>query len=77
MEVNIWKQFEALTKSGVRTIGTVTFINNVQGTSTIQLRNGNTMTVKGVSVPVNGVALTIDNVIVAALPTLPQYQVTV
>lgn len=77
MEVNIWKKFVGLMPGGSRTIGKVVFINTVQGTSTIEMRDGARFNVKGTSVPVDSRAIITDGVIVGQAPDLPHYVVEV
>lgn len=75
--VNPWKRFISLLPGGVRTVGTVTGIHPLSGTSTVQLRNGSSVTVQGLSVPVGQRAFIVDGRITGPAPNLPQYEVEV
>lgn len=77
MEVNVWKRLESILPKGTRLVAEVTFLNTVQGTSTVQRRGGASFIARGVSVPVGQNALIIDGNIVSKAPDLPQYDVVV
>ena len=73
---NIWQRFKSLIPEGVRTIVTVTS-NNGNGTSTVTLRDGTTMTVQGESVPAGNKALVEGGAVKTQVPDLPGYESTV
>ncbi|MDV7210935.1 hypothetical protein [Azotobacter beijerinckii] len=64
--VNPWKKFIGLLPGGVRTVGTVMAVNTARGTSTVELRNGISITARG-----------IDGQITGPAPELPQYDIEV
>lgn len=74
--VNPWKKFAALLPGGARTVVTVT-TNHGDGTSTVTLRNGSTMRVKGESVAPPDKALVVDGEIRRKVPSLPQHAASV
>ncbi|QJD58201.1 hypothetical protein HG264_04365 [Pseudomonas sp. gcc21] len=75
--VNPWKRFIGLLPGGVRTVGTVTSINSNNGTSNVQLRNGTSVAVQGVSVAVGLMAFVVDGRVAGPAPALDQYEVEV
>lgn len=75
--VNPWKRFIGLLPGGSRTVGTVASINASSGTSTVTLRNGVQVTVRGVSVQAGQKAFIVDGQITGPAPSLPQYDVEV
>lgn len=75
--VNPWKRFIGLLPGGTRLIGVVTSIHTAQGTSTLSLRNGSTVVVRGTSVPIGNKAFVVDGQITGPAPSLPQYDIEV
>lgn len=75
--VNPWKRFIGLLPGGSRTVGTVVSLNLQAGTSTLELRNGSQISVKGTGVPVGLKAFVSDGRVVGTAPSLPQYDVEV
>lgn len=75
--VNPWKRFIGLLPGGTRLIGSVTAVHAAQGTSTLSLRNGSTVTVRGTSVPIGTKAFVVDGQITGPAPSLPQYDIEV
>ncbi|MGI9273556.1 MAG: hypothetical protein ACR2PT_01680 [Endozoicomonas sp.] len=73
---NIWQQFKSLIPEGARTVVTVSN-NNGNGTSTVTLRDGTTMTVQGESVAAGNKALVEGGTIKTQVPDLPSYESTV
>ena len=74
--INPWKQFKGLLPKASRIIGTVD-THNSNGTSTIILRNGLTMTAKGQSVSTGKKVLIESGEVVREVPDLPSYDVQV
>ena len=75
--VNIWKRFVGLIPDGIRTVATVRSVNTLGGTSTVELRTGTYMTVRGTDVEVGSKAYIADGVITGAAPNLPHMDVDV
>ncbi|MTI11854.1 hypothetical protein [Sansalvadorimonas verongulae] len=73
---NPWKQFQGLLPKASRIIGTVAS-HNSNGTSTITLRDGVTMTAKGQSVSVGQRAFVEGGEIVREVPDLPNHKIQV
>ena len=73
---NPWKQFQGLLPQTSRFIGTVAS-HNANGTSTITLRNGSSMTAKGQGVAVSSKALIDDGEVLREVPSLPAYTVQI
>ena len=73
---NPWKQFQSLLPKVSRTIGTVFQLND-NGTSTVTLRNGGTLTVKDQGVNAGHQVLIERGEIVQEVPALPVYSVQV
>ena len=71
--INIWQQFKSLIPEGARTVVTVTS-NNGNGTSTVTLRDGTTMTVQGETVPAGNKVLVEGGAIKTQVPDLPSYE---
>ena len=74
--VNIWKNFEGLLPKPGRIIGTIAS-HNSNGTSTILLRDGTTMTAKGLEVDVGKKVLIAGSNIEQEVPNLPVYDAQV
>ena len=75
--VNPWKRFIGLLPGGVRTVATVRSIDTGIGISTVELRTGTRIAVRGVDVPVGSNAYVADGVITGPAPNLPHYDVDV
>ncbi|MTI12039.1 hypothetical protein [Sansalvadorimonas verongulae] len=73
---NPWKQFQGLLPKASRIIGTVTS-HNSNGTSTLTLRNGSTITVRGQTVAVGQKVLVEDGEVRREVPDLPVYNVQI
>ncbi|MTI11831.1 hypothetical protein [Sansalvadorimonas verongulae] len=73
---NPWKQFQGLLPKASRIIGTVAS-HNSNGTSTITLRDGSTMTAKGRGVGVGQKAFVEGGEVVREVPDLPVYSAQV
>ena len=73
---NIWQQFKALLPDGVRIVATVK-VNNGNGTSQAELRDGSVITVKGESVGVGEKLFIQNGEVKEAAPDLAQYEVEV
>ena len=68
--INPWKQFSVLLPKPGRVIGTVVS-HNSNGTSTLTLRSGTSIIVRGQAVPVNNKALIEGREIIRQIPDLP------
>jgi len=75
--VNPWKKFIGLLPGGVRAVGTVTAVDTVSGTSTLQLHNGTQIAARGVDVAADNKAFIVDGQITGPAPSLPQYDIEV
>lgn len=71
--VNVWKNFIGLLPGGSRTVGAVISINTSAGTSVVELRNGNRVSVRGTSVSAGQNAFIVDGQVMGQAPSLPQY----
>ena len=69
--INPWKQFTGLLPKASRIIGTVAS-HNSNGTSTITLRDGTTMTANGQAVSTGKKALVEGGEVVREVPELPK-----
>ncbi len=70
--VNPWQRFKGLLPGGSRAVVTVISVN-ADGTSTVRLRNGESVLARGNNVPVNATALLVDGELKGAVPSLPQF----
>ena len=75
--VNPWKRFIGLLPGGVRTVAIVRSIDTTAGISTVELRTGTRVTMRGVDVPVNSKAYIADGTITGPAPNLPHLDVEV
>lgn len=75
--VNPWKRFISLLPGGSRVVGTVTYVSTLNGTTTVQLRNGSDITAFGVSVVAGNKCFVKDGQVIGPAPNLPQYDVEV
>lgn len=75
--VNPWKRFISLLPGGSRVVGTVTYVSTLNGTTTVQLRNGSDITAFGVSVAAGNKCFVKDGQVIGPAPNLPQYDVEV
>ncbi len=73
---NPWKAFQGLLPKPRRVIGTVVY-HKSNGTSTITLRNGSSITARGQGVEVGEKVLVEDGEVVREVPDLPDYQSSV
>ena len=73
---NPWKRFQELLPRAARIIGTVSS-HNSNGTSTITLRDGIALTVKGQSVDVGRQVLIEAGAVNQEVPNLPVYEAQV
>ena len=73
---NPWVRFGALTAPGAKAVVAVAAIK-ANGTSTVTLRTGESITVQGVSVPVGSKAVIQNGAIIGQAPDLPAVSVTV
>ncbi|MTI11686.1 hypothetical protein [Sansalvadorimonas verongulae] len=69
---NIWKEFQGLLPKVRQVIGTVVS-HNSNGTSTITLRNGSSITAKGQGVSIGQKALIKDGEVLREVPNLTLY----
>ena len=76
MTTNPWKQFQGLLPKASRIIGTIACYNG-NGTSTLILRDGVPITVRGQSVAVNSSALIEGGEMIREVPKLPAYNAQV
>ncbi|WP_281647953.1 hypothetical protein [Parendozoicomonas sp. Alg238-R29] len=74
--INPWKNFQALLPKASRIIGTVTS-HNGNGSSTMALRDGSVMNIKGEGVIVGSNVLVEGGEVVREVPDLPVYDVQV
>ena len=74
--INPWKAFQGLLPKGSRMIGTVESLNS-NGTSTITLHNGSSITAKGHDVNIGNKVLVEDGEVKREVPDLPFYTVQV
>ena len=72
--INPWKAFQGLLPKASRMVGTVAS-HNSNGTTTITLHNGSSITVKGHGVIVGSKALVEDGEVKREVPDLPFYTV--
>lgn len=75
--VNPWKRFIGLLPGGVRTVAIVRSIDATAGISTVELRTGTRIAVRGVDVPSGSKAYIADGTITGPAPNLPHYDVDV
>jgi len=75
--VNPWKRFISLLPGGSRAVGTVTHVSTTTGTTTVELRNGSSVTVFGVGVGAGNKCFIKDGQVVGPAPDLPQFDVEV
>ena len=73
---NIWQQFKALIPEGSKMIVTIT-AQNGNGTSTVTLRDGTSLTVQGESVQIGNKALVKDGSIQTEVQDLASYEAEV
>lgn len=68
---NPWHALGALIAPGSKTIATVQSINQIDGTSIVQLSSGNTLRVQGDTVDVGDKAVIQDGKVISKAPNLP------
>ena len=73
---NPWKRFQELLPRAARIIGTVAS-HNSNGTSSISLRSGQTMTARGQGVAVGSRAFVENGEVMREVPELPFYDAQV
>lgn len=71
--VNPWHKFKGLLPGGSRAVVTVVSVNAAEGVSTVTLRNGSTLKVRGAGVSAGNNALLVDGELRGTVPALPQF----